>query len=120
MRRILTEFYSLLYRLTGIKLLSYATGLVYVTILNYIVIKGLAVLMQGLFGIVSIVLSLFAFPVYFVTILLIFGLTFWLTPTVQSIAKDAKKNRSYSTLLLYTLFGIVLFTYTTFGHLLFT
>lgn len=107
-----------MYRLTGIKLLSYITGLVYLTVLNYVIIKGVAGLMQGLFGMVSLLLTLFAFPFYFGTIVLIFGLSFWLTPPVQSIAKDAKKNNSYTTLLLYTLFGIVLFVYTNFGDIL--
>lgn len=119
MRRILTEFYSWMFRLTGIKPLAYIGGLVYVTAMNFIIVNGLVLLTQGLFSFASLLMILFRFPVSFATLFLFFGLTYWLTPSAQTIAKDAKKNYNHRTLLLYTMFGLVLFLYKHFGDWLF-
>jgi len=119
MRRLLTEFYDWMYRITGIKLFSYLSGLVYLTAMNYIIAGGITLLMQGLFAFASLFMRFFLFPFYAVTIVVFFGLTYWLTPPVQTVAKDAKKNNSYRTLLLYTALGVVLFLYKHFADKLF-
>ncbi len=120
MRVVITEFYSMMFRLTGAKLFSYIAGLLYLSALNFITINGLASLMNGWLGFVGLILVLFRFPISLATAVGIFGLTYWLTPTVQTVAKDAKKTSSYMTLILYSIFGMLLLTYLKFGDALFT
>jgi isoprenylcysteine carboxyl methyltransferase (ICMT) family protein YpbQ len=120
MRRILTEFYSLVHGITGVKLLAYISGLFYLSVFNCVIIKGVASLLQGWIGFVGILVRLFSFPFVLFTFVLMLGATYWITPAVQTVAKDAKKNKRYTTLLLYTLFGLLLFTYVQFGEAFFT
>lgn len=119
MRIILTEFYSLMYKWSGARLLSYITGLVYIAILNFIIVNGLVLLLQGWLGIVAKLAPFFRFPIHIVTFGLIFGLTYWLTPTLQTVAKDAKKISRHTTIAMYTLFGILLFAYKVLGDKIF-
>ena len=119
MRRILTEYFSWAFKLTGGKLFSYISGLILLTFGNFVIVKGLAELLKDWLSIVGFVLILFRFPIYFVTIVLFFGLAFWLTPPVQTVAKDAKKNSSYLTALLYIGFVAILLAYMQFGDTFF-
>jgi len=120
MRRLLAEFYSWMYSLTGSKVLSYITGLVYLSIMNYVILNGLALLTQDLFSPMASMLSLFNFPMMFVTLLLVGGATWWLTPTAQSVSKDAKKITRHTALILYTVAALVLFLYKHYGEWLFS
>ncbi len=115
MRRILSEFYTWMYRLSGVKLFSYIAGLVYLSLVNCVIVKGVAMLLQGWIGFVGILIRLFSFPFILVTFFVMLGLTFWIVPDIQSIAKEAKKNNSFTTVLLYTAFGLLLFLYMQFG-----
>lgn len=119
MRRILTEFYSWMFKLTGAKMPSYIGGILYVSAMNYIIVNGLVLLVQGLFSFASLALMFFRFPISLATVFLFIGVTYWLTPNAQSVAKDAKKNNTHTTLILYTVFALVLFLYKHFGDWLF-
>ena len=120
MRRILTEFYSLVFKITRNKLLAYSSGLIYLAILNCIILKGMAMLMQDWVGAVGMLLILFRFPIYFVTFLLSLGAAYWFTPNIQTLARDGKKNNKYLTLTLYSLFAILLLAYMQLGEVLFS
>lgn len=120
MRRILTEFYSLVYKITGNKLLAYISGLIFLALLNCIILKGMALLMQDWMGAVGMLLILFRFPIYFVTFLLSLAAAYWLTPNIQTLARDAKKNNKFLTLTLYTLFTILLLAYMQLGEIIFS
>ena len=108
------------FKLTKAKLFSYIFGLMYISILNFFVVNGLALLLNGWLGFVSILLVLFRFPIFLFTGVLFFGLTYWLTPTVQTVAKDAKKITSYTTIILYSIFGLILFMYIKYGDSFFS
>ena len=120
MRRILTEFYSLVYKTTGNKLLAYGIGLIVLALFNCIIVKGLAMLIQDWVGFAGMILILFRFPIYFITFLLSLGVAFWFTPNIQTLTRDAKKNNKYLTIILYSLFAIVLFAYMQLGEVLFS
>lgn len=120
MRRILTEFYSLVYKITGNKLLAYSSGLIFLALLNCIILKGMALLMQDWVGAIGMLLILFRFPVYFITFLASLAAVYWFTPNIQTLARDAKKNNKYLTVVLYSLFALVLFSYMQFGDALFS
>jgi hypothetical protein len=119
MRRILTEYFSLLNKLTGAKLFSFISGLIYLTFVNCVILKGIGMLTQGWLSFMSIIVRFLSFPFYFVTFFLIMGVTFWIIPPFKTIAKDGKKNTNHTTLLLYTLFGALLFAYMQFGDFFF-
>jgi hypothetical protein len=120
MRRILTEYYSLVYKITGNKLLAYGSGLIFLALLNCIILKGLALLMQDWVGAIGMLLILFRFPIYFVTFLLSLGVAYWFTPNIQTLTRDAKKNNKYLTVVLYSVFALVLFAYMQLGEVLFS
>ena len=120
MRRILTEFYSLVFKITRNKLLAYSSGLIYLAILNCIILKGMAMLMQDWVGAVGMLLILFRFPIYFVTFFLSLGVAYWFTPNIQTLSRDGKKNNKHLTLTLYSLFAILLLAYMQLGEVLFS
>lgn len=120
MRRILTEFYSLVYKTTGNKLLAYVVGLMVLALFNCVIVKGLAMLIQDWVGFAAMILVLFRFPIYFATFLLSLGAAYWFTPNIQTLSRDAKKNNKYLTIILYSLFAVVLFAYMQLGEVLFS
>lgn len=109
-----------MYNLTGSKLFSYISGLVYLSIMNYIIADGLVILLQDMISFTSALLALFRFPVLLATLAGMFGLTYWLTPTLNGVSKDAKKTTRHTTLILYTVFALVLFLYKQYGDWLFS
>jgi hypothetical protein len=119
MRRILTEFFSLINKATGNKLFAYVSGLILVALFNCIILNGLALLMKDWIAAAGMVLILFRFPVYFVTFLLSLAAVYWFTPNIQTLARDAKKNNKHLTIALYSLFAIILFAYIKLGEIIF-
>lgn len=109
-----------MYDLTGSKLFSYVSGLIYLTIMNFIIVNGFAVLMEDMFSFTAVLFMLFRFPVMLVTLVVMFGLSYWLTPTVGQVSKDAKKIKKHTTIILYTVFALVLFIYQHYGDWLFS
>ncbi len=77
-------------------------------------------LIQDWVGFAGMILILFRFPIYFITFLLSLGVAFWFTPNIQTLTRDAKKNNKYLTIILYSLFAIVLFAYMQLGEVLFS
>lgn len=120
MRRLLAEFYSWMYNLTKSKVVSYVAGLVYLNIMNYVILNGLVLLTKDMFSPLASLLTLFNFPLMFVTLILVGGATWWLTPTAQNVAKDAKKATGHTSLILYTVAALVLFLYKHYGEWLFS
>lgn len=120
MRRILTEYFSLVYKTTGNKLLAYVSGLIILALFNCIIVNGLALLMQDWVGFMGMLLILFRFPIYFVTFLLSLAAAYWFTPNIQTLSRDAKKNNKYLTVLLYSTFAILLLAYKQLGEVIFS
>lgn len=119
MRRLLTEFYGLSYSITSTKRLSYILGTIYVAILFYVFANGFVVLAQGWLSMLGKANLLFNFPVNAGTMLLFIGLTYKITPELDTIKKDAKKNSSYVALAVCTLTAIVLWLYIMYSEILF-
>ncbi|MBX2904876.1 MAG: hypothetical protein KF744_02480 [Taibaiella sp.] len=120
MRRLLAEFYSWMYGLTKSKLSSYIVGLIYISVMNFVTLNGLALLTRDMFSPMASLLVLFNFPYLIVTFAAICGATWWLTPTAQNVSKDAKKITKHTALILYTVAALVLFLYKHYGEWLFS
>lgn len=115
MRVLITEFYKFVYSRTGYKMLAYFLGIFYISLLNFVVVNGLALLVQDWVSAAAVLLKLFRFPLSLITFVVCCGITYWLTPAVQLISKDIKKVQGITTILLYSLFGLLLFLYIKFG-----
>ena len=109
-----------MYNLTGSKLSSYVTGLIYLSVMNYVTLNGIALLTKDMFTPMDSLLILFNFPYMFITFAAICGITYWLTPTAQSVSKEAKKVNRHTSLILYTVAALVLFLYKHYGDWLFS
>lgn len=109
-----------MFSLTGSKLSSYLAGLLYLSVMNYVTLNGIALLTKDMFSPVSSMLILFNFPFMFITFAAICGITYWLTPTAQSVSKEAKKINRHTSLILYTVAALVLFLYKHYGDWLFS
>jgi len=119
MKRLIVDIYRIVFRLTGVKLFALIFALVYMTALNIIMIYGLGLLTKDWLSFMAIIPKLFSFPYYFVTSIAVLGITFWLMPSFQSIAKEGKKESSPLALILYTVFSLMLFMYIRMGDKIF-
>ena len=115
MKTFIIEAYRFIYRISGAKMFSVVTAIIYVTILNVIIISGLSLLLGGWIPIFNIVHKLFTFPYYFFSGALLFGLTIRFRPSKKAIAKEAKKAKDYTFILIYTLAALILFLYLRYG-----
>lgn len=120
MRRLLAEFYSWMFNLTKSKISSYVTGLLYLTVMNYVILNGLVLLTKDMFSPLSMLMTLFNFPFLLATFVGIAVATWWFTPTLQNVSKDAKKINKHTAIILYTVAALVLFLYKHYGDWLFS
>ncbi len=119
MRRLLTEFYSLSYRITKAKRLSITLGHFYVGFIFYQMTSGFVFLAQDLMSVFGKLHRFFTFPVNIATMLLFVVLTYFVVPKLETIKKDAKKNYSYTTLLVCTGISVLLWVYVKYGGQIF-
>ena len=115
MKTFIIDAYRFIYRISGAKMFSVVVAIIYVTILNVIVISGISLLIEGWIPIFGTVHKLFVFPYYFFTGAVLFGLTIWFRPSKKAIAKEAKKTKDYTFILIYTFAALILFVYLRYG-----
>jgi len=110
MKTLIIDVYRFVYRFSAAKVFSVAVAVIYITILNMIMLYGLGALLAGWMP-TSFIGKLFVFPYYFFTAALVFYITWKYKPTKKAIAKEAKKTKDYTFIIVYSLAALILFLY---------
>ncbi len=114
MKTLIIDVYRFVYRISGAKVFSVAIAVIYITMLNMVMLYGLGALMVGWMP-TKFVASLFVFPYYFLTAGLMLFLTIKYKPTKKAIAKEAKKTKDYTFIIVYSLAALILFLFMKYG-----
>ena len=114
MKTLIIDVYRFVYRISGAKVFSVAIAVIYVTILNMIMLYGLGALLADWMP-TRFIGSLFVFPYYFFTAALVFYITSRSKPTKKAIAKEAKKTKDYTFIIVYSVAALILFLYMKYG-----
>lgn len=120
MRVLLTEIYRLLNRITGSRLFAYFFGIFLLSILNFVIVNGVALLIRDWISAAGMLLRFFHFPLAVVTFAAFFGATYWLTPSLKELSRDKSKSKTSFTLLLYAVAALLLFLYARLGDSFFS
>ena len=114
MKTLIIDVYRFVYRISGAKGFSVIIAVIYLTILNMVMLYGLGALMVGWMP-TKFIASLFVFPYYFLTAGLMLFLTIKYKPTKKAIAKEAKKTKDYTFIIVYSLAALILFLFMKYG-----
>ena len=117
----MSGIYAFIYRISGMKMVSFAVAFVYITILNLVTIYGLGQLLQGVAPapVVSIINKLFSFPLFILTIIAMVVINLGLIAPISSLEKDKRNQDNYIPVILYTLIAIIIVFYIKYGDALF-
>ncbi|MES2701819.1 MAG: hypothetical protein V4649_04225 [Bacteroidota bacterium] len=114
MKVLVAGVFNVIYKVTGSKPVSFVLALIYVTVCNLVIVYGIGLLFKELVSLAGLILVLFSFPIIIVTTLAMAGFVFWAMPSWDSIAKEGKKVRAYTPLVMYTAIGLLVFFYSRF------
>jgi hypothetical protein len=119
MKSLAAGIYNLVYRVSGNKPLAFGFAVIYVSLLNLVLLYGFSLLMKDLFPVVGLLTPLFRFPINIFALALMAGLTFWLMPSRETIAKESKRVKKYTPLIVYTAIALLIFAYSKYSDKLF-
>ncbi len=111
MKRFITDLYKFIYRLTGFKTLSIFLAVVYLSALNLLTLYGLIFLLKGLVSKITLLLTFFSFPFYFITIALMLIFNFWLLSPIKDLSKGKRVKPLIVPIIVYSFVAFVLFLY---------
>ena len=114
MKTLIVDVYRFIYRFTGAKFFSTAIAVIYVTVLNMVMLYGLGVLMAGWVP-TGFIVKLFVFPYIAFTFIGVLLITLRFKPGKKAIAKEAKKTKDYTFIMVYSAAALVLFLYVKYG-----
>jgi hypothetical protein len=111
MKRLITDIYKIIYKLTKHKLTSLSVAILYISTLNIITLYGASFLLRGLVPYIQLVGIAFRRPYIFGTILLIVGLNFWSMLPLQNLSKEKSKPATIGSIVVYSFISLLLFAY---------
>ena len=120
MRYLLAECYTLFFRFTRVKLVSYWVALVYISILMCYSVGGVLTLISGWLSFAGMLLRFFKFPFFVGTLGILFFVIYKASPNMSQTAKDAKKHSGFTNVLVFTFFSAILFVYMKYGDVIFS
>ena len=112
MKKLIADIYKLVYKLTHNKAISFSFALIYISLLNVVVVYGLALLLRGLVPYVDFVVAVFHRPYTYGIFVLALALNFWLMTPLQNLNKEKGKPSSVTPIIVYSLVAVLLFFYT--------
>jgi hypothetical protein len=119
MKSLIVGIFNLAYRLTGLKKFAFLIALIYASLLNLVTLYGFSLLMKDLFPVVGLLAPLFRLPIIPGTLVLMLSLTFWLMPSMDTIAKEGKLIRRYTPVVVYTVVALLICAYSEYSDKLF-
>lgn len=106
--------YKAVYAVSKAKLLSLIVAIVYLTVLNMTLLYGLGYLLEDWLPVTAHLHKLFHFPVILATIVLMLGLSYYLSPSLNTITKETKKGISVTPIVVYTAISVLVYLYSKF------
>ena len=111
MKRLITDVYNAVYKITKAKTLSFILALICVTLLNFIVIYGLTILLDEWLP-TRAIQKIFTHPYYFFTFFLLLLINFIIMATPEKFGKRLRSNSSnIPAILIYSVIAVILFAY---------
>ncbi len=110
MRSITLEAYKIIYLITGAKKFSYYFALAFITLLNFIFLKGACTLMQPIFSPLQYILMIFRFPFNVGTYIALFVINMLIVPFKMTDFVNSVKTM-YVKLLIFIFMAILLYGY---------
>lgn len=109
MKRLITDIYKILYRITSNKIISVIIAVLYLSALNLVTIYGLVFLLKNLEKKIKIILIFFSYPYFIYLSLTMLLLNFWLLTPFKNLSKEKRIRPFVAPIIVYSLVSLVLF-----------
>lgn len=111
MKRLISDLYRVLYKITGNKFLSLSISVTYISFVTLVIIYGLCYLLKGWAPWLQGIIKHFSFPDIIFLSAVVLGLNVWMMLPLQSLSKDKRKRPLIVPIIVYSLVSLVLFLY---------
>jgi len=115
MRVPIVDLYKILYNKTRAKWPSIIGAVAYISLLNVITIRGLAVLMETWVPAVKVIKTIFRFPYVLLPALVILSLNYMIITPIKNLKKERQKKPYALPIIVYTFACVVLVLYELYG-----
>ena len=115
MKEVIKNYYSIIFRLTGAKTISYYCSVIIVSILCLVCLIGLAMLLDG-FPSLNIIQFLFKYPNFIGVYVIVFLLNLTVAP-ISKVAKRDKKKINIVLVILSLVISLIVYFYIMFVHI---
>ncbi len=116
MRVLIVDLYKILYSRSRAKWPSVIGAVAYITLLNVITIRGLALLMETWLPVVKALKVAFRFPYVILPALIILSINYMLITPLRNLKKERQKKPHTLPILVYSAACVVLVLYELYGH----
>lgn len=116
MRTLIADIYKIVFRVTGIKSVSFLFALAYVSTLNIIILYGITLLLEDWRPEMGEVVKVFSFPDNLLLALGMMFINFLVMLPLRYLLRDSTHHASIVKLLVYTFASVLVFLY---AHYLF-
>jgi dolichyl-phosphate-mannose--protein O-mannosyl transferase len=114
MKKLISSAYQLCFKVIGLKSVSYAIAVLYISVANLIFLYGTGILLDSWMPFFAVIRTMFSFPFILGTAAMMVFVTFLFAPRRQDITKESKKIRKKTILIVYSLLAVLILVYSIF------